>query len=187
MCPVWDYLYSVQRDLCRRTCAHCREMCAPFRGICAPCRGISTPCRRTCAHCREMCAPCRGIFAPYSVVCAPCRKTCIPCRGVCVGGHMPRVGGPVSHVGRPVPRVGVRDVTQLVERRTGTPLRQVRFPSAAMDFSPRANLQILLRSPSRPGVQSYALTPLFTLKTPNIGSHTFVWTHENTARTVRNG
>ena len=33
------------------------------------------------------------------------------------------------------------DVVQLVERRTGTPLTQVRFPGAARDFSPRGNLQ----------------------------------------------
>ena len=33
------------------------------------------------------------------------------------------------------------DVAQLVERRTGTPLRQVRFPGAARDFSPRVNFQ----------------------------------------------
>ena len=31
------------------------------------------------------------------------------------------------------------DVVQLVEHGTGTQLKQVRFPSAAMDFSPRVN------------------------------------------------
>ena len=36
------------------------------------------------------------------------------------------------------------DVAQLVERRTGTPLRQVRFPGAARDFSPRVNFQCRL-------------------------------------------
>ena len=36
------------------------------------------------------------------------------------------------------------DVAQLVERRTGTPLRQVRFPGAARDFSPRDNFQCRL-------------------------------------------
>ena len=32
------------------------------------------------------------------------------------------------------------DVAQLVERRTGTPPTQVRFPGAARDFSPRLNI-----------------------------------------------
>ena len=36
------------------------------------------------------------------------------------------------------------DVAQLVERRTGTPLKQVGFPSAARDFSPRVNLRCRL-------------------------------------------
>ena len=35
-------------------------------------------------------------------------------------------------------------VAQLVERRTGTPLAQVRFPGAARDFSPRVNVQCSL-------------------------------------------
>ena len=52
--------------------------------------------------------------------------------GVCVweGG---RVGWGVSQCGG--------DVAQLVERRTGTPPTQVRFPGAARDFSSRANFQ----------------------------------------------
>ena len=33
---------------------------------------------------------------------------------------------------------------ELVERRTGTPLTQVRFPGAARDFSPRVNFQCRL-------------------------------------------
>ena len=39
---------------------------------------------------------------------------------------------------------GGGDVAQLVERRTGTLLRQVRFPGAARDFSPRVNFQCRL-------------------------------------------
>ena len=35
-----------------------------------------------------------------------------------------------------MPRVTGGDVAQLVERRTGTPLAQVQFLSAARDFSP---------------------------------------------------
>ena len=34
-----------------------------------------------------------------------------------------------------------KHTAQLVERRTGTPLTQVRFPGAARDFSPRVNFQ----------------------------------------------
>ena len=37
-----------------------------------------------------------------------------------------------------------RDVAQLVQRRTGTPLRQVRFPGATRDFSPRASFEYRL-------------------------------------------
>ena len=36
------------------------------------------------------------------------------------------------------------DVAQLVERRTGTSLRQVRFPGATRDFSTRVNFQCRL-------------------------------------------
>ena len=36
------------------------------------------------------------------------------------------------------------DVAQLVERRTGTPLTQVRFPGAVRDFSPRVNFRCRL-------------------------------------------
>ena len=38
-------------------------------------------------------------------------------------------------------KLGAGDVAQLLERRTGTPLRQVGFPGAARDFSPRVNFQ----------------------------------------------
>ena len=34
------------------------------------------------------------------------------------------------------------DVAQSVERQTGTPLTQVRFPAAARDFSPRVELSV---------------------------------------------
>ena len=36
------------------------------------------------------------------------------------------------------------DVAQLVERRTGTPLTQVRFPATARDFPPKVNFQCRL-------------------------------------------
>ena len=35
--------------------------------------------------------------------------------------------------------VNFGDVAQLVEHRTGTPLKQVRFPGAAREFSPGVN------------------------------------------------
>ena len=38
-------------------------------------------------------------------------------------------------------KTGGGDVAQWVERRTGTSLRQVRFPGVARDFSPRVNFQ----------------------------------------------
>ena len=81
------------------------------------------------------------------------------------------------------------DVAQLVERRTDTPLRQVRFPDAGRYFSPRVNFQRRLstRCPYISRVQSHALTSVRTLKIPSTGSHAFAWTHENTARTVSNG
>ena len=37
-----------------------------------------------------------------------------------------------------------RDVAQLVEHQTGTPLRWVHFPDAGSDFSPRVNVQCRL-------------------------------------------
>ena len=75
-------------------------------------------------------------------------------------------------------------VAQLVERRTNmnTPLTQVRFYGAASDFSPRVNSQCRLSYGDR-----IALVCDRTLKIPSLGSHTFVWTHETTARTVGNG
>ena len=51
------------------------------------------------------------------------------------------------------------DVAQLVERRTGTPLRQVRFLGAARDISPsQLSEQSLLRVSVHPRVQPLALT-----------------------------
>ena len=47
--------------------------------------------------------------------------------------------------------------------------------------------QTLLRCPYSPRVQSHAFTSMRTLKIPSISTHTFVWTYENTARTVRKG
>ena len=43
-----------------------------------------------------------------------------------------------------LPGKGGGDVAQLVKRRTGTPLRQVRLLGAAKDFSPRVNFQCRL-------------------------------------------
>ena len=55
-------------------------------------------------------------------------------------------------------------------------------------FSQRQlSIQTLLRCPYNPRVQSHALTSVCTLKIPSNSSHTFVWTQENTVRTVRNG
>ena len=43
-----------------------------------------------------------------------------------------------------VTRMGGGDAAQWVERRTGAPLTQVRFPVAAKDFSRRVNFQCRL-------------------------------------------
>ena len=80
-------------------------------------------------------------------------------------------------------------VAQLEERRTGTPLRQVRYPDAARDFPPRVNSQCRLSYGVRTAlVCNRTLQHLCDmLKSQSIGSPTFVWTQENTARTVRSG
>ena len=82
-------------------------------------------------------------------------------------------------------------IAQLVERPTEKPgaiLRRVRTSGAARDFSPsQLPVQTLLRCPHSPGVKSHASISMRTLKIPNTGSHTIVWTHENTTHTDRNG
>ena len=51
-----------------------------------------------------------------------------------------------SVISRPlrVSRSWLGELAQLVERRTGTPLRLVRFPAAARNFSPTVNFQCRL-------------------------------------------
>ena len=58
------------------------------------------------------------------------------------------------------------DVAQLVERRTGTPLTQLRFPRGRTGFFSQGqlSLQILLRVSVHPRVQSHSLTLVRTLK-----------------------
>ena len=76
-------------------------------------------------------------------------------------------------------------IAQWVERRTEMPgiiLTRVRVPGAARDFSPRVNFQCGLSYGVRtePRVQSHASAFVRTVKITNTGSHTIVWTHENT-------
>ena len=82
-------------------------------------------------------------------------------------------------------------IAQLVEHPTEKPCAiqtQVHVPGAARDFLPsQFPVQTLLRCPYSPCVQSHASTSVCTLKIPNTGSHTIVWTHGNTAHTDRNG
>ena len=79
-------------------------------------------------------------------------------------------------------RHGSGDVAQLVERRTGTPLRQVRFPGTARVSLPESTLSVESLTVSvKPPVQFHALTSVRTINIPIFGSHTFVWTYENTA------
>ena len=61
-------------------------------------------------------------------------------------------------------------------------------PRCDEGFSPGVNFHCrLLRCPYSPRVQSHTSTSVRTLKIANIGSHTIVWTHENTPHTDRNG
>ena len=46
--------------------------------------------------------------------------------------------------------------------------------------------QTLLQCSYNPSVQSHASTSAHTLKIPDTGSHTTIWTHENAAYTCRN-
>ena len=55
------------------------------------------------------------------------------------------------------------DVAQLVDHRTGRPRTQVRFPDTARDFFSQPSVQILLRCPYNPRVQSHSLTFVRTL------------------------
>ena len=83
---------------------------------------------------------------------------------------------------------------QLVEpptEKTDAVLTRVRVPGAAKVgfFPPQSQLLVFsaLRCPYSPRVQSLASTSVRTLKILNTGSHTFVWTHENSAHFDRNG
>ena len=79
-----------------------------------------------------------------------------------------------------------RDVGQWIDCQTGTPLRQVCFPGAAREFSPRINFQCRL-SYNVLVCKSHSYTSVRTLNVAGIGYHTFVWTDENNAHTVGNG
>ena len=77
--------------------------------------------------------------------------------------------------------MGGGDVAQLIERQVGTLLTRVQLHGTASSFQSHLSAHTLLRCPYSPHVQSHALTSVRSLKNPRIGSHTFVWTHENTA------
>ena len=63
---------------------------------------------------------------------------------------------------------------------------RVRVPGAARDFSPsQLPVLTLSRCPYSPRGQSRASPSVLTLKIPNTGSHTTVWTHGNTAHADR--
>ena len=84
--------------------------------------------------------------------------------------------------------VGIAQVVELLTEKPGTILT-VRVPGAARDFFSQSQLpvQTVLRCPYSPRVQSHASQSVSTLKIPNTGNHTIVWTHGNTAHTGRNG
>ena len=79
-------------------------------------------------------------------------------------------------------------IVQWVERPTekpGTILTRVRVPGEARDFSAKVNIQCRLSyGVCTAGVQSRSSRPVRTLKIPNTGIHTIVWTHESTAAAV---
>ena len=76
-------------------------------------------------------------------------------------------------------------IAQLVERsKPGAILTRVRVKGI---FSQSQLLAwTLLRCPYSPRVQSHVSITVRTLKIPNTGSHTVVWTHKNTTHTDRN-
>ena len=81
---------------------------------------------------------------------------------------------------------GDGDVAQLIKHQTGMPLRQVQFLGVARDFSlSPLPAQTLLQCLYNSHVQSHATNICVHIKIPGIGSHTLVWTHKNTACTVR--
>ena len=83
---------------------------------------------------------------------------------------------------------GIARLVESLTKKPGAILMRVRVPDAATDFSPRVNFQCrLLRCPYSPRVQSHTSTSARTLKIRNTGSHTIVWTLENTAHADRNG
>ena len=86
---------------------------------------------------------------------------------------------------------GERVVAQLVERpaeKPGTILTRVRVPGAARDFSPTVSFQYRLSYGVRTApVCNRTRQHPRTLKIGNTGSHTVVWTHDNTTHTDRNG
>ena len=86
---------------------------------------------------------------------------------------------------------GERVVAQMVERpaeNPGTILTRVRVPGAARDFSPRVSFQCRLSYGVRTApVCNRMLQHPRTLKIASTGSHTIVWTHDNTTHTDRNG
>ena len=60
----------------------------------------------------------------------------------------------------------------------------VQFLGVAREFSPWASFQCrLILCLHSPCVQSHASASVYILRIPNIGSHTIVWTHENTVHT----
>ena len=113
---------------------------------------------------------------PYVLLCACVSSVSV---GVCMSV---RVYACVSqHVGRGCSSVG-RASNRHAAEAGSIPRGGKRFFSQS-----QLSMQSLLRCPYTPRVQLRALTSRRTLKIPSICSHTFVWTHENTIRTVRNG
>ena len=96
---------------------------------------------------------------------------------------------PLSEIMTLCTGAGIAQLVQRPTEKTGTVLTRVRVPDAAKVFFSQSQPSAFsaLRCPYSPRVQSLASTSVCTLKILNTGSHTFVWTHENSAHFDRNG
>ena len=74
--------------------------------------------------------------------------------------------------------VGIAQLAEHLTEKPGTILTQLRVSGAARNFFSQHQLpvQTLLQCPYSPHVQSHASTSVSTLKIPNTGSRTIVWT-----------
>ena len=107
-----------------------------------------------------------------------------PCCSQCTTGVFFYEQNP-SHPHPPLAGVGIAQLVECPDQNPSVILMWVWVPSAAKDYFQEAasNADSLMVS-----VQAwYAVARINNKTVPNTGSHTTVWTHENTAHTNRNG